>query len=62
MSLSMTCPHCDTLVPLAWRIATFDQGGTLWVEHPIYSQVMYVLESVAQSNLVIMSVGLIMKC
>jgi hypothetical protein len=23
------------------RIATFDQGGTLWVEHPIYSQLMY---------------------
>src|SRR5206468_4075252 len=23
------------------RIATFDQDGTLWVEHPMYSQVMY---------------------
>jgi phosphoglycolate phosphatase-like HAD superfamily hydrolase len=33
-------------VPLAERIATFDQDGTLWVEHPMYSQVMYVLESV----------------
>ena len=33
-------------VPLAERIATFDQDGTLWVEHPIYTQVMYVLESV----------------
>jgi phosphoglycolate phosphatase-like HAD superfamily hydrolase len=30
----------------AERIATFDQDGTLWVEHPMYSQVMYVLESV----------------
>src|SRR4051812_1165185 len=28
------------------RIATFDQDGTLWVEHPIYSQVMYCLERV----------------
>ncbi len=33
-------------VPPAERIATFDQDGTLWVEHPMYSQVMYVLESV----------------
>jgi hypothetical protein len=24
----------------AERIATFDQDGTLWVEHPIYSQVI----------------------
>jgi hypothetical protein len=30
----------------AERIATFDQDGTLWVEHPMYSQVMYILESV----------------
>src|SRR5215469_11948851 len=28
------------------RIATFDQDGTLWVEHPIYTQVMYCLERV----------------
>jgi phosphoglycolate phosphatase-like HAD superfamily hydrolase len=28
------------------RIATFDQDGTLWVEHPMYSQVMYCLERV----------------
>ena len=33
-------------VPPAERIATFDQDGTLWVEHPMYTQVMYVLESV----------------
>ena len=33
-------------VPPAERIATFDQDGTLWVEHPIYTQVMYVLERV----------------
>jgi phosphoserine phosphatase len=30
-------------VPPAERIATFDQDGTLWVEHPIYSQVVYCL-------------------
>lgn len=28
------------------RIATFDQDGTLWVSHPIYTQVMYSLERV----------------
>jgi phosphoglycolate phosphatase-like HAD superfamily hydrolase len=33
-------------VPAAERIATFDQDGTLWVEHPMYSQVMYILERV----------------
>ena len=31
---------------LAERIATFDQDGTLWVEHPMYSQVIYCLERV----------------
>src|SRR6266478_6562235 len=34
------------LVPPEERIATFDQDGTLWVEHPMYSQVMYCLERV----------------
>jgi phosphoglycolate phosphatase-like HAD superfamily hydrolase len=28
------------------RIATFDQDGTLWVEHPIYSQIVYCLDRV----------------
>jgi phosphoserine phosphatase len=28
------------------RIATFDQDGTLWVEHPLYTQVVYCLERV----------------
>jgi phosphoserine phosphatase len=28
------------------RVATFDQDGTLWVEHPIYTQVMYCLEKI----------------
>jgi len=34
------------LVPPEERIATFDQDGTLWVSHPMYSQVMYCLERV----------------
>ena len=33
-------------VPPAERIATFDQDGTLWVEHPIYTQVVYCLDRV----------------
>jgi phosphoglycolate phosphatase-like HAD superfamily hydrolase len=33
-------------VPFDERIATFDQDGTLWVEQPIYSQVMYCLDRV----------------
>ncbi|MGH7287084.1 MAG: HAD family hydrolase [Myxococcota bacterium] len=33
-------------VPSAERIATVDQDGTLWVEHPMYSQVVYCLERV----------------
>jgi phosphoglycolate phosphatase-like HAD superfamily hydrolase len=28
-------------VPPEERITTFDQDGTLWVEHPVYSQLMY---------------------
>jgi phosphoglycolate phosphatase-like HAD superfamily hydrolase len=28
------------------RIATFDQDGTLWVEHPMYSQMIYCLDRV----------------
>ena len=33
-------------VPPEARIATFDQDGTLWVEHPMYTQVTYCLERV----------------
>jgi phosphoserine phosphatase len=30
------------------RLATFDQDGTLWVEHPIYSQVVFALDRVVE--------------
>jgi phosphoglycolate phosphatase-like HAD superfamily hydrolase len=33
-------------VPPEQRIATFDQDGTLWVEHPMYTQVIYCLDRV----------------
>jgi hypothetical protein len=31
-------------VPLAERIATFDNDGTLWCEHPMYVQMAFVLD------------------
>jgi phosphoglycolate phosphatase-like HAD superfamily hydrolase len=33
-------------VPPEERIATFDQDGTLWVSHPMYTQVVYCLDRV----------------
>src|SRR5208337_2864900 len=30
------------------RIATFDQDGTTWVSHPIYSQVLFCFDRVAE--------------
>lgn len=41
-----TTPGSPQFVPPAERIATFDQDGTLWVEKPIYSQVVYCLDRV----------------
>src|SRR5580704_15441916 len=42
-----TAQGSPKFVPPEERIATFDQDGTLWVEHPIYSQVVYCLDRVA---------------
>lgn len=39
-----TDPSSPNFVPPEARIATCDQDGTLWVEHPIYSQVVYCLD------------------
>jgi phosphoglycolate phosphatase-like HAD superfamily hydrolase len=33
-------------VPVAERIAVFDQDGTLWVEQPIYTQAVFALERI----------------
>jgi phosphoglycolate phosphatase-like HAD superfamily hydrolase len=41
-----TDPSSASFVPPEARIATFDQDGTLWVEHPIYTQLVYCLERV----------------
>jgi hypothetical protein len=43
---STTDQASSKFVPPEQRIATFDQDGTLWVEHPIYSQVVYCLDRV----------------
>ncbi|HKM74476.1 MAG TPA: hypothetical protein VKG22_01050 [Stellaceae bacterium] len=37
-------------VPPEARIATFDQDGTLWVEHPIYTQLVFCLDRVPKVN------------
>ncbi len=34
-------------VPPEQRIATFDQDGTTWVEHPMYTQLIFALDRVA---------------
>jgi len=39
-----TAQGSPQLVAPEERIATFDQDGTLWVEHPIYTQVTYCFE------------------
>jgi phosphoglycolate phosphatase-like HAD superfamily hydrolase len=36
-------------VPPEDRIATFDQDGTLWVERPLYTQVIYCLDRVPKA-------------
>lgn len=36
----------DVFVPVADRIATFDQDGTLWVEQPIYTQAVFAIDRV----------------
>jgi phosphoglycolate phosphatase-like HAD superfamily hydrolase len=41
-----TDPTSRNFVPPSERVVTFDQDGTLWVEHPMYTQVVYCLERV----------------
>ena len=41
-----TDKNSPKFVPPAERIAEFDQDGTLWVEHPIYTQIVYCLDRV----------------
>jgi hypothetical protein len=41
---STTDPTSAKFVPIEERIVTFDQDGTLWVEQPIYPQMVYCLD------------------
>jgi hypothetical protein len=41
-----TDPLSPNFLPTEERIAEFDQDGTLWVEHPVYTQVVYCLDRV----------------
>ncbi len=43
---STTDTASPSFVPPEARIATFDQDGTLWVEHPVYTQVVFCLDRV----------------
>src|SRR5712691_6633165 len=42
----VTTPGSPDFVPVAERIATFDNDGTLWAEQPIYFQVQFALDRV----------------
>ncbi|CDR33121.1 HAD family hydrolase [Criblamydia sequanensis] len=41
-----TDPKNENFIPVAERIAVFDQDGTLWVEQPIYTQVFFALDAI----------------
>jgi hypothetical protein len=45
-----TDPASSKFVPPEARIATFDQDGTLWVEHPMYTQLARVLRRQRRQN------------
>lgn len=43
---TVTDTSSSQYIPPAERIATFDNDGTLWVEHPIYTQLSFALDRV----------------
>ena len=43
-----TDPSSPTFVPIDRRFATFDQDGTTWVEHPMYTQMVFAFDRVVQ--------------
>ena len=42
----VTTTGSPNFVPVAERIATFDNDGTLWAEQPLYSQFLFVIDRV----------------
>ncbi len=45
---AVTAVGSADFVPLAERIATFDNDGTLWVEQPIYAQIAFGLDRIRE--------------
>lgn len=43
---TVTADEGDQFVPLADRIATFDNDGTLWVEQPLYVQLLFARDRI----------------
>jgi len=41
---AVTDPSGPDFVPVEDRVATFDNDGTLWVEYPIYTQLVFALD------------------
>jgi hypothetical protein len=42
----VTTPGSPDFVPAAERIATFDNDGTLWPSHPMYTQLAFALDRI----------------
>jgi phosphoglycolate phosphatase-like HAD superfamily hydrolase len=45
----VTTANSPTFVPLAERIATFDNDGTLWLEKPLYIQLQHGLRAIGKA-------------
>ena len=43
-----TTQGSSKFVPPAERVATFDEDGTMWVEHPMYTEIMFTLDRVGE--------------
>ncbi len=43
-----TDPGSPAYVPPAERVATFDQDGTMWVEHPLYTEIQFVFARIVE--------------
>jgi phosphoserine phosphatase len=44
----VTKPGGPDFVPVAERVATFDNDGTLWCEQPLYTQVFFIIDRVRE--------------
>lgn len=44
----VTDPKSPSFVPVADRIATFDNDGTLWTEQPVYFQLFFAMDRIKE--------------